>query len=858
MKKVLLLFVPFFLWAKIYMPIQEGWQLIGLPQSVTDLKIFDAQNVKLIWSFNAQTQSWEAYSSHVDVQTKLQNKNIPTITSLQANQGFWVLSLDNWQLEFDADTTPNQEEDKTIILKKGWNLISLSIGTVLSPQVFGDDIVWKYTEANEWQSFSKDLDLTSNTPMHSIDNRDGIWVYTQEDKTVDLNSYAMQMHNFASMQEVNETIEEMLYTMNRPYIGFIDMGIFSPLLEEDTALDTADDSYDTSNSAQESSKAAIEDASTTNTQESDVDEADIVKHDNNKIFYLYKESSTLHSTTFEQLLAGSTQPYSSVKLNENFYPDSMYLNKDTLVILYSSNTYRYSKEEGSDFYISTLLVEFYDVSNLDAITLTQSFELDGYLNNSRLIDDKLYIVSQFMPQISIDYPKVYHTQDCSDYYWDYTEDWGEESESVSVSESSDSSDTQSTTLIKTLKRNASSLLRYSTSVRNIENLEDMHCLMSEYDYDKKQYYYYDFNHPAGTQKYLLPTISNSSKTLITPSNIYAPVILNQYSDITTVSQFDLSSQDFEDALSFVGYSSTLYMSSNALYITSHAVPYYYDFFSYKEQTMLHKISLDPLAYKAKGKVDGKVLNQFSLGEYNDILSVATTEGFSWQANTNNVLTTLKEDENGSFEILGTLEGLGKESEIIKSVRFVKDRGYMVTFIQTDPLYTLDLSDPSNPKKAGELEISGYSEYLHLINDDRLLSFGREADQYGNITGLKWQLFDTSDFNNPTLLDSYNFGTSYSSSELSYNHKAFSFLESQSLFGFPYTYSYLSEDTYYQAMKINSDKDSLDTLDTLDKIQLQKELYNYYDLSRGVFFTKGNKTYMIVFSNDTFYFQEITQ
>ena len=91
--------------------------------------------------------------------------------------------------------------------------------------------------------------------------------------------------------------------------------------------------------------------------------------------------------------------------------------------------------------------------------------------------------------------------------------------------------------------------------------------------------------------------------------------------------------------------------------------------------------------------------------------------------------------------VGAVGGLG-EGERIYGVRFMGERGYVVTFRQIDPLYTLDLSDPTAPKVVGELKIPGYSAYLHPVGENLLLGVGREAQN------VKASLFDVSNLAAP--------------------------------------------------------------------------------------------------------------
>ena len=112
--------------------------------------------------------------------------------------------------------------------------------------------------------------------------------------------------------------------------------------------------------------------------------------------------------------------------------------------------------------------------------------------------------------------------------------------------------------------------------------------------------------------------------------------------------------------------------------------------------------------------------------------------------------TVLRREGDRLEAIGTVGGLGR-GETIHAVRFLGDRAHVVTFRQTDPLYTIDLSDPTAPRVTGELKITGYSAYLHPLGDDRLLGVGQEATLEGVTTGTQVSVFDVADPAAPTRL-----------------------------------------------------------------------------------------------------------
>jgi uncharacterized secreted protein with C-terminal beta-propeller domain len=132
--------------------------------------------------------------------------------------------------------------------------------------------------------------------------------------------------------------------------------------------------------------------------------------------------------------------------------------------------------------------------------------------------------------------------------------------------------------------------------------------------------------------------------------------------------------------------------------------------------------------------------------------------------------TALQPRSGRLEKIGQVGGLG-EGERIYAVRFIEDRGYVVTFRQIDPLFTLDLADPTHPRVRGELKIAGYSAYLHPIGAHQLLGVGQDATPAGRQAGTQLSLFDVADPAAPKLLSKVKLGE-FTSSEAEYDHHAF--------------------------------------------------------------------------------------
>jgi hypothetical protein len=190
-------------------------------------------------------------------------------------------------------------------------------------------------------------------------------------------------------------------------------------------------------------------------------------------------------------------------------------------------------------------------------------------------------------------------------------------------------------------------------------------------------------------------------------------------------------------------------------------------------TTIHRFGIGdpgPAVYRASGAVPGSLLNQFSMSEHDDRLRVATTDGWGWNGSgTAQSWVRILEEREGELVEVGSVGGLGK-GEQIKSVRFLGDQGYVVTFRQTDPLYTLDLSNPTSPAVVGELKILGYSAYLHPAGDGLLIGIGQDATEQGRAIGTQVALFDVSDPANPKQIQKHLVGVGGSSAEQ--DHHAF--------------------------------------------------------------------------------------
>ena len=263
--------------------------------------------------------------------------------------------------------------------------------------------------------------------------------------------------------------------------------------------------------------------------------------------------------------------------------------------------------------------------------------------------------------------------------------------------------------------------------------------------------------------------------------VYVPSQFSGFGSLAVLT-FDLGeSLTLGDGAATFAAGETIYASHHNLYVATNTwVPQ--PFFDDEDwlrnaderyRTSLHKFSLTPrgpAVYEASGSVKGHLLNQFSLHEYDGHLFVAVTNGSPWRANrqSESLIFALTQQDD-VLAVAGSVGDMGR-GERIYSVRYIGDRAYVVTFRQVDPLYVVDLADPTAPEVLGELKIPGYSAYLHPVGDGLLVGIGRDADEDGRIVGFKASLFDVSDPANPAEIDTWTLADAQSSVE--WDHRAF--------------------------------------------------------------------------------------
>ena len=284
---------------------------------------------------------------------------------------------------------------------------------------------------------------------------------------------------------------------------------------------------------------------------------------------------------------------------------------------------------------------------------------------------------------------------------------------------------------------------------------------------------------------------------------------NVGTQFTSILTLDLLSTSFSyEADHLMGNWPVVYVSQDTLVIAEPAQDWwwYWGADEIEEATNIHAFSLtsEGTSYLGSGRVDGTVLDQFSLSEYDGNIRLATTTG-EWnrwwmvdpEPMENHVVILQPNSTTSSLNEIGRIDGIAPD-ERIWSARFVEDRAYIVTFRQIDPLWTIDLSDPTNPKIMGELEVPGVSTYIHPLDENNILTIGIGPADLETGLGLDWSntqvsMFDVSNFTSPQLASVLSLSPVSSEdsnvwtwgwSEATYEHKAFQYWGPKNMLAIP--------------------------------------------------------------------------
>ena len=301
--------------------------------------------------------------------------------------------------------------------------------------------------------------------------------------------------------------------------------------------------------------------------------------------------------------------------------------------------------------------------------------------------------------------------------------------------------------------------------------------------DLYQYYYGSLREDELQSRYLDTAISDDLICKDYKDIYYFPE--SEESNYLNIASFNVNNLEDANVKTFLGAGSDVYCSENNLYITKTNWNYKMIEDSTAE-TSIYKISLNgtKLVLEAETKIPGMIINQFSLDEYNGNLRIAVTKyNNNSSEDTSNNLYIL----DSKLSVIGSIENMA-EGEKIYSVRFMGNKGYIVTFKQVDPLFVIDLSNPINPSVVGELKIPGYSSYLHPYDENHIIGIGYNTTEtsYGSTVndGIKLSMFDVSNPTTPVEMFNTVIGDKHTNTSATYDHKAVMFSKEKNIIAIP--------------------------------------------------------------------------
>lgn len=460
---------------------------------------------------------------------------------------------------------------------------------------------------------------------------------------------------------------------------------------------------------------------TTNTQEKDVDEGDIIKTDGN---YLYIANADDKSISIVDVTGKKMVEASQIDLKDNEIVKEIYLNGDKLVVvghLQKENKVeektRYEVSDCIAFIESDTVVKVYDISDRKAPKLVNEYSQQGTYNNSRMVGTKLYAISTYRVNV-------------------YNDDYRDG---------------------------------------------------------------------------CIPEITVDDACKRIPADSISIIESSESTTYAVITTLDVSKKVEPESSAILGECGNLYASSKGLFLCESAQDE-----KYQEITKIYRFEYTDSGVKhaAEGKVNGYINNQFSMSYDGEYFRIATTfnkvtvDGDSVSMSVDDRVNNLY-ILNNSIQIVGRVEDMAK-GELIKSVRFVGNMAYVVTFRQTDPLFVIDLSNPKEPTVKGELKIPGFSEYLHPITENLLVGVGQDGTETGTNGDCKVSLFDVSNPYEPkeSSVLKVSGGKAYCYSPVANNHKAYITL-SDNEFAVPFSidgYVYNENDgDYYIRYKLTADR-----------------------------------------------------
>jgi len=507
-------------------------------------------------------------------------------------------------------------------------------------------------------------------------------------------------------------------------------------------------------------KASEGDASfsQTNVQQQGVAEGDRVKYDgkhmfvaNNQYDFQILESSTIEQSkssvrVMQRDSNGDVSEAASIPLNlPSANINSLYLNNNTLVavsdIYQEQAVYMNASYIAADSILPTKAqfnISLINVSEPKNSTTIESLTIDGFVVDSRRVGDTLYVISRYSPIVN----DLLYAENKEEQWENYR---------------------------RIMDTNISDLL---PKYRNQDGIE---------------------------------------RALVTAENCYLPENATNedgFDNMVTLTAININNPMQLTSVCVNSQIQGIYATPSSVYLysTNYVNQFFFDSQASEQNSVIHKFTLDGNAidYAASGTLSGRFdwhMSNLRFSEHNDDLRVITTagdrfSGYQHKLNIlrqdNKTLTVAAQLPNANNpKPIGKINSQGIVLEDIKSVRFFDELAYVVTFLTTDPLYVLDLSDAQNPVIRGELEVPGYSSYLHPISENLLIGIGQNVglgileinngqalpvEDFPLVDGAKVTLFDVSDLSAPREIRSLVFADAYTPVE--YNYHAFTSLTAE--------------------------------------------------------------------------------
>lgn len=779
------------------MQLTVGWNLLGnsdlAPIDVATR--FNSPNISTVWSWNKVNSKWAFYApslSSAQLANYAQDHGYDVLSSIATKDGFWVNANAATVISDPLAPPPALETGVALLpvdLAYGWNLVAsadkktpaqlnqaLFSGLTAAGKAIVTTWAWDAAQAN-WKFYAPSLEAQGGTALADyvgaksylpftgpLAPTDGFWLNIGTDAA--LGGNIPQLKPFASPIALERFLKDAI---ERTASGTSGYRYYDVALAVPTAAPT------TTATGTASSANAAANFSTTNLQEVGVDEADRLKSDGQYLYVLGQagnstgsslqifalaDSPPAKASTVAKLTLDTQKTYSQSYLATN-RPNAQ---ADVLVALGESKLSYYpvlgmppgvpvampavsardwfAPQDWRQGQVELLWVNIKDRTQPQAST---RLGVDGYLVASRRIGETVYLITRFSPSMPYITIEANPTKQAA-------------AESVALQQAA-LSDLLPKWYVNGVEQGAlvSAATCYQAPGLDTSQTPDLMVVAA-----------IDLGNPTAMPRAQCLT-GNSETAYVSTEALYV-----------ATSRYNYTTQS-DPALVTNG------ASTKAMIVTYPA-----DY-----TTDVHKFALtgNGPQYRGSGTVAGHLgweqdKKSFRMGESEGDLRMVTSVGESWNNSSTHRLSVLREAA-GKLALVGQLPNaqrpapLGKPGEKIYATRFVGKRGYLVTFRLTDPLYVLDLANPVDPKIAGELQIPGYSDYLHPIGEDLLLGIGKDAAADTSSTwgdgrgawyqGVKVALFNVADASNPKEVSSLVIGKRGTQSAALLDHHAFTFM-----------------------------------------------------------------------------------